>query len=186
MKPQDRFDENGWLKDEFLWPLRQQIVLGSLYVSDYENDFGISAKKVCDFFTSFWDSFCDELWNEEGWYERIANEVEKVRETRPTSEELRQMQYSGDNLYLEISQKLFDTEEVLLEWYGCFADECPLSPTYINVDIHWDFARSIQVIASSEDEAAAIVEEMMEHNEIPRSTFEPTGDYDIDTNWQPE
>lgn len=55
-----------------------------------------------------------------------------------------------------------------------------------NVDIHWDFARSIRVIASSEDEAYDIVDEMMQKEEIPRSTFEPTGDYELDTDWQPE
>lgn len=37
MKTKDRFDENGWLKEEFLWPLRQQITLGSIYVADYND-----------------------------------------------------------------------------------------------------------------------------------------------------
>lgn len=35
MRKEDRFDENGWLKSEYLWPFRQQIKLGSLNVYDY-------------------------------------------------------------------------------------------------------------------------------------------------------
>ena len=80
--------------------------------------------------------------------------------------------------------KKYDNEETLLAWYDCFS-ECPLPPNYINVDIHWDFARSIRVIATSEDEAISIVDEMMENSEIPVNTFEPTGDYELDTDWQP-
>lgn len=53
MEYSDFFDEDGWLKDEYLWPLRQEITLGSMYVSDYNNSFGIKPEKVCDFFTSF-------------------------------------------------------------------------------------------------------------------------------------
>lgn len=55
-----------------------------------------------------------------------------------------------------------------------------------NVDIHWDFARSIQVEANSEEEAAEIVERMMEKGEIPQSSFEVTGDWELDTTYQPE
>lgn len=55
-----------------------------------------------------------------------------------------------------------------------------------NVDIHWDFARSIQVIADDEDEAEEIVQKMMEKGEIPQSSFEATGDWELDTTYQPE
>ena len=55
-----------------------------------------------------------------------------------------------------------------------------------NVDIHWDFARSIQVEANSEEQAAEIVERMMEKGEIPHSSFEATGDWELDTSYQPE
>lgn len=55
-----------------------------------------------------------------------------------------------------------------------------------NVDIHWDFARSIQVEANSEEEAAEIVEKMMEKGEIPQSSFEATGDWELDTSYQPD
>lgn len=36
-----------------LWRLRQEIVLGSMYYSHYENSFGIPEKVCCDFFDSF-------------------------------------------------------------------------------------------------------------------------------------
>lgn len=45
MEYSDFFDEDGWLKDEYLWPLRQEITLGSMYVSDYNNSFGIKPEK---------------------------------------------------------------------------------------------------------------------------------------------
>ena len=37
--------ENGWFKEEYLWELRQEIVLGSLYYADYRNSFGIDEHK---------------------------------------------------------------------------------------------------------------------------------------------
>lgn len=179
MKAADYFDENGWLKPEYLWSLRQQITLGSLYVSDYENNFSIRPEKVCDFFTSFWDSYCEERAKEDG----LTKKAVKLYESQPQTTPLK---YPDVNdAYRELSYQHYDNEETLLEWYGCY-DECPLPPTYINVDIHWDFARSIQVIAASEDEAESIVDEMMRNNEIPQNTFEPTGDYELDTNLQPE
>lgn len=55
----------------------------------------------------------------------------------------------------------------------------------INVDIHWDFARSIQVMAHNEEEAEDIVERMMLNGEIPFSSFEDTG-IEYDTSYQPE
>ena len=36
-----------------LWKLRKEIVLGSMYYSDYENSFGIPEKACCDFFDGF-------------------------------------------------------------------------------------------------------------------------------------
>ena len=41
------------LTKEQLWKLRQEIVLGSLYVNDYKNSFGIDPQGVCNFFDSF-------------------------------------------------------------------------------------------------------------------------------------
>lgn len=45
-------DPNNLTKEQ-LWKLRQEIVLGSIYVSDYENSFGIEPIDVCNFFDSF-------------------------------------------------------------------------------------------------------------------------------------
>lgn len=185
MKTKDCFDENGWLKDEYLWPLRSQIILGSIFVSDYENNFGIKAEKVCDFFTSFWDSYCEERAKEDGLWVKAVTMAKKRFANEPDASKHKVSNYIQDT-YLDLQHQKYDNAETLLQWYGCFADECPLPPTYVNVDIHWDFARSIRVIASSEDEAYDIVDEMMQKEEIPRSTFEPTGDYELDTDWQPE
>lgn len=178
------FFENGWLKDEYLWVLRQEIVLGSIYISDYANSFGISPEKVCDFFTSFWESFCDELAKEDNLWEQAVALAHKRLANEPRASEINLECYQ-EKIYNELLFQKYDNEETLLRWYHCFGDSCPLPPTYINVDIHWDFARSIQVIAASEAEAEAIVEEMMANEEIPANTFEPTGDYTLDTNYQP-
>lgn len=49
---------------EKLWQLRQQISLNSLYVADYENGFGVTAKSACDFFDGFM-SFISEMLYED-------------------------------------------------------------------------------------------------------------------------
>ena len=184
MKYDEYFDENGWLKEEYLWPLRQQITLGSIYIADYANHFGIDANKVCDFFTSFWEGYCEELAQEDGLWEQAVALVKERRRDAPAASATQIDTWNRD-AYLELQRQKYDNEDTIREWYGCYA-ECPLTPTYINVDIHWDFARSIRVIASSEKEAEEIVDEMMQNKEIPQNTFEPTGDYELDTNWQPE
>lgn len=56
----------------------------------------------------------------------------------------------------------------------------------INVDIYYDVARSVMVEAEDEDDAVRIVEEKLRNGDIDLSTFEPTGDYDFVTDWQPE
>ena len=45
-------DVNNLTKEQ-LWKLRQEIVLGSLYTSDYNNSFGIDPSAVCSFFDGF-------------------------------------------------------------------------------------------------------------------------------------
>ena len=50
--------ENFSIED--LRTLRNEIVLNSLFVSDYKNSFGISAKSVSLFFDSYM-SFIDEM-----------------------------------------------------------------------------------------------------------------------------
>lgn len=49
---------------EQLAQLRKDIVLNSIYVSDYENRFDIDKHIVCDFFDGFM-SYCEELEKEE-------------------------------------------------------------------------------------------------------------------------
>lgn len=50
-----------------LWKLRKEIVLGSMYYSDYENSFGIPEKVCCDFFDGFIDlCFIMESENKNG------------------------------------------------------------------------------------------------------------------------
>jgi hypothetical protein len=56
----------------------------------------------------------------------------------------------------------------------------------INVDIHYDFAKAVMVVAKNKDEAIRIVEEKLRKGEIDPRTFEPTGDYELETDWQPE
>ena len=56
------------LTNEQLIKLRKEIVLNSLYKSDYENSFGIDPNEVCYFF----DSYIEDMWNL--WeYEKTEN-----------------------------------------------------------------------------------------------------------------
>lgn len=54
-----------------------------------------------------------------------------------------------------------------------------------NVDIHFDFAMSVQVDAETLDEAMAIVEKRIEDGDIKPTDAEPTADYEFDTDYQP-
>lgn len=169
--------EDGWLKKEYLWPLRQEIVLGSVFVADYRNSFGIDEHKVCDFFTSFWEGFCEELAKEDG----LMAEAQKRYDASDCT-------VSVDSIYLDLNRERYDNEDTIISWYNCFdggPEDCPLPPKMVNVDIHWDFARSIQVIAADEYEAEDIVDEMMNNGEIPQSTFEGCG-WELDTSYQPK
>ena len=61
-------------KDE-LWQLRNQVVLNSLFVHDYENSFGISPRSACDFFEGYVE-FLAELASETGtqWHDQDSPE----------------------------------------------------------------------------------------------------------------
>ena len=83
---------------EDLQALRKEICLNSLFVSDYENSFGISAKSVCDFFDSYM-SFIDEMANEDDF----------------------KYGYQSEHSFDEFFEK-YDTIDNLLEWYGCYED----------------------------------------------------------------
>lgn len=45
--------------------LRQEIILNSLFATDYENSFEIDCHEVQEFFDGFVD-YCYELWKSEG------------------------------------------------------------------------------------------------------------------------
>jgi hypothetical protein len=60
---------------EELWDLRKKISVGSMYYSDYANDYGISEKSLLLFFDSYLDdledrmkedheNYTDQMWNE--------------------------------------------------------------------------------------------------------------------------
>lgn len=59
------------LTKEQLWKLRQEIVLGSLYINDYKNSFGIDPQAVCNFFDSFIE---DAQQDDEGNYNNRKTE----------------------------------------------------------------------------------------------------------------
>lgn len=87
-----------WMTKEQLWALRRQIVLGSLYLSDYVNTFGIDRHAVCDFFDSFL-SFLGE---------KMADEIPGY-----------------DDRHFSKHLRAYDTPDELWEWYGCY-EENPL------------------------------------------------------------
>ena len=86
-----------------LWKLRQEIKLGSLFIVDYRNNFGVAPHKVCDFF----DGFLEIV--EEG-----------MQEDYPSYD---------DKDFWELLPD-YDTPEYLLDWYSCFEkDPLPLPVT---------------------------------------------------------
>lgn len=53
-----------------------------------------------------------------------------------------------------------------------------------NVDIRPEIVKSVNVFATSQEEAREIAEKMMEENLIPLDSFEPTNDYELDMDFQ--
>ena len=72
--------------------LRKEIVLNSLYISDYNNSFNIDPHSVCDFFDGY-ISYMEEL----------ASEI------------------NPNITYEEMFEKC-DNTETLFEWYLCYED----------------------------------------------------------------
>lgn len=87
------------MSEETLWKLRQEIKLGSLFIADYRNSFGVDPHKVCDFFDGFLE-FVEE----------------EMREDHPRF---------NDADFWELLPN-YDTPEYLLDWYCCF-EEDPLA-----------------------------------------------------------
>ena len=48
-----------------LWQLRTEIVLNSLFMSDYQNSFGFTTRSVLEFFDGYM-SYLEELMTEDG------------------------------------------------------------------------------------------------------------------------
>lgn len=44
-----------------LWNLRQEIILNSLYLDDYDNSFGLDKDNLCVFFDGYLDYLEDEM-----------------------------------------------------------------------------------------------------------------------------
>jgi hypothetical protein len=86
----------GTLNKEELWQLRQQCVVGSLYVVDYTNNFNIDEKDVCSFFEGY-ESYIDELIEESGFVS------------------------SKENDYFDEFRK-YDNSDTLERWYNCYDD----------------------------------------------------------------
>ena len=47
-----------------LWKLRQEVIVNSVFISDYDNSFGIDPDEVCDFFASWLEDIEDQLKEE--------------------------------------------------------------------------------------------------------------------------
>lgn len=86
---------SGFVPEKDLPKLRKEIVLNSLYYSDYENSFGYTTHSVCDFFDGYM-SFLEELARDETGKEYV--EIEEI--------------FALDN------------DENLYDWFCCF-DEFP-------------------------------------------------------------
>ena len=74
--------------------LRKEIVLNSLYVSDYKNSFGFDANDICSFFDGY-VSYLEEIAEEDGFTE-------------------------WENIFKMFEE--YDTEENLYCWFLCFDD----------------------------------------------------------------
>ena len=88
---------DGFLTHEVILDLRKQIVLNSIYLCDYENDYNFDPKEVIAFFDGYLD-YIGEIMEEDG----ISDE--EFWERLPD----------------------YDNEKYLLGWYDCF-DENPFN-----------------------------------------------------------
>lgn len=82
---------DGFLTNEVILDLRKQIVLNSIYLRDYENDYNFDPKEVITFFDGYLD-YIGEIMEEDG----ISDE--EFWERLPD----------------------YDNEKYLLGWYDCF------------------------------------------------------------------
>lgn len=171
------FDENEWLKEEYLWPLRQQVELDGVFESQFENTYCIDPADALKFFDDFWMNYTERLAEEDGLYQCAIDECQDMTGYVASKEQ-------ADAWYIAMNMERYDNEPTLKAFYRTFSAN-PLPPRKFNVDIRWEFHRSIMVIANSEDEAKQIVDKMMCERQIPLSTFEPDDNWELDTTYQP-
>lgn len=76
-----------------LWAIRSKVVVNSVYLADYENQYGISEVSLCNFF----DGYYNFIWE-------LAEEDH------------------GKNLNHNFVFNEYDTEENLYNWYNCHED----------------------------------------------------------------
>ena len=76
-----------------LWALRKKVVVNSVYLADFANNYGISEVSLSNFF--------------EGYYDYMR--------------ELAELQY-GKGVEDYLVYKVFDVEDTLYGWFNCFDD----------------------------------------------------------------
>ena len=76
-----------------LWAIRSKVVVNSVYLADYENQYGISEVSLCNFF----DGYYNYMWE-------LA--IEKY----------------GKNVADKVVFNEFDTENTLYSWFNCYDD----------------------------------------------------------------
>lgn len=74
------FDEFGAFKIEYLPELRSQVVLGSIFLDDYANEYGIRTDYLCSFFEDYLNwldehELQDSTENLLDWYETSSYEI---------------------------------------------------------------------------------------------------------------
>ena len=92
---------------ESLWKLRQEIILNSLFISDYRNSFGIDPHAVCDFF--------------DGYLVHLEYEMNEL------------VPGYDDRQFFDLLPA-YDTAENLWNWYYYYLEEDPL-PLPVEVDM---------------------------------------------------
>lgn len=103
----------GWLTDKSIIELRRDVSLGSVFISDYENRFGISPEQVCTFFDGY-NSFIEELIENNNAvrpYPAETGDFDKDWKAR------RDWEKEYNKVYAE-----YDNDYNLLEWYGCYEE----------------------------------------------------------------
>ena len=81
------------LTKEQLWKLRQEITLGSIYINDYVNSFGIPAKNCCAFF----DSFLEDCWYLADYEDRNIKDIEGIYAAYDDADHLFNYYYGIEN-----------------------------------------------------------------------------------------